>query len=130
MAHIMKSFALSSVLMLCLASPSYASHWQELGSTPNGNLISVLDTQIRKGEIITTRIRNDLSEPKPTEGGSITRIEADLQINCRKKTVSPIRTFLFDDKGSAELSVNLRGGRDFIKENEDSSFGIAIKELC
>jgi hypothetical protein len=130
MAHIMKSFALLSLLMLSLAPPSYAGQWLELGSTPSGNLISVLDTQIRKGEIITTRIRNDLSEPKPTENGSITRIEADLQINCSKKTVSPIRTFLFDDKGSAELSVNLRGGRDFIKKNEDSSFGIAIKGLC
>ncbi|MBY0444770.1 MAG: hypothetical protein K2Q15_06130 [Burkholderiales bacterium] len=126
----MKSFALSSMLMLCLAAPSYASQWRELGSMPNGNLISVLDTQIRKGDIITTRIRNDLSEPKPTENGSITRIEADLQINCSKKTISPIRTFLFDDQGSTELSVNLRGGRDFIEKNEDSSFGLAIKELC
>ncbi|WP_156455191.1 hypothetical protein [Janthinobacterium sp. B9-8] len=126
----MKTFALAGLLMLCLAKISYAGQWQELGSTPEGNLISVLDTQIRKGAIITTRIRNDLSEPKLTENGSITRIEADLQINCSKKTVSPIRTFLFDDKGSAELSVNVRGGRDFIKKNEDSSFGMAIKELC
>ncbi|MFC7420713.1 hypothetical protein ACFQNF_12620 [Iodobacter arcticus] len=126
----MKSFALASVLMLCLTKISYAGQWLELGNTPDGNLISVLDTQIRKGAIITTRIRNDLSEPTSTENGSITRIEADLQINCSKKTVSPIRTFLFDDKGSAELSVNVRGGRDFIKKNEDSSFGMAIKELC
>lgn len=130
MAQIMKRFTLLSLLMLSLAHPCFASQWRELGNTPNGNLISVLDTQIRKGDIITTRIRNDLSEPKQTENGHITHIEADLQINCSKKTVSPIRTFLFDDQGSAELSVNLRGGRDFIKKNEDSSFGLAIKELC
>ncbi|MDW5416554.1 hypothetical protein R6242_08195 [Iodobacter sp. CM08] len=126
----MKTYQLYAILLLSLSTPSYAAAWKELGHTSSGNTISVIDTQFRKGAIITTRIRNDLHEPKPTENGNITRIESDLQINCSKKTVSPIRTFLFDEQGQPELSVNLRGGKEFLKKDADSAMGLAIEQLC
>jgi hypothetical protein len=126
----MKAYLFPLLLLTQLSIPAYANEWQELGQTSAGNTVSVLELQIRKGKMITTRIRNDLLEPRVTEEGNITRIEADIQINCSSKTVSPIRTFLFDEHGAPKLSVNLRGGKEFIKKDADSAMGIAIKELC
>ena len=126
----MKTHLLSAILLFNLSVPSYAAGWKELGHTSSGNTISVMETQFRKGAIITTRIRNDLHEPKLTENGSIIRIESDLQINCSKKTVSPIRTFLFDEEGQPKLTVNLRGGKEFLKKDADSAMGLAIEQLC
>jgi hypothetical protein len=118
------------LLSLMLSTTASAGSWRELGQLPNGNTLSVLDTQFRKGDVITTRVRNDLQTPKTTPNGEISRIETDLQINCKKKSISPIRTMLFDSDGEAETSVNMKGGKEFIKKEANSSMGFAIELFC
>ena len=118
------------LLSLMLSTTASAGSWRELGQLPNGNTLSVLDTQFRKGDVITTRVRNDLQTPRTTPNGEISRIETDLQINCKKKSISPIRTILFDDDGKAEMSVNMKGGKEFIKKETSSSMGFAIELFC
>ena len=49
---------------------------------------------------------------------------------CKKKSISPIRTILFDDDGKAEMSVNMKGGKEFIKKETSSSMGFAIELFC
>ena len=95
--------------------PGAATQWQNLGVTPNGNILHELDKQsiVRHGDVVTFRDRKTIFNLKRETFTSLPRHKVSVnswRIDCQAQTYQLLASSLFDENGKPVASYTYNDG--------------------
>lgn len=95
--------------------PGNATLWQNLGVSPNGNIMHELDTQsvVRHGEGVTFRDRKTIFNLKRETFSTLPRHKVSVnswRIDCQAQTYQLLASSLFDENGKPVASYTYNDG--------------------
>lgn len=96
--------------------PDSNSNWQNLGVSPNGNILNELDQQSlqRNGNVVTFRDKKTIFNPKKEDFKSTQPHKFSVntwQIDCSARTFRLLSVSLFDDAGRQIASYTYNDGQ-------------------
>lgn len=98
-----------------LRDPGAATQWQNLGVTPNGNVMHELDKQsvVRHGDVVTFRDRKTIFNLKRETFTALPRHKVSVnswRIDCQAQTYQLLASSLFDENGKQIASYTYNDG--------------------
>ena len=127
----MRSFT-GALLFIAFAQPALAQKWKDIGTTSNGNVVSIDPRSVKHhGAIVSAVVRVVFTPPVKAARGTwaSSRIEADF--DCAKRYLASKGSTYYSDARSTkvvERSVNRMPG--FGPGLGGSLGGIAVDYLC